>query len=417
MRDGKINFHTIIVVIYLSLLFLLPRYVEFSMGEVRVSAHRVISALMFLFLIFHYFNGVRFAKGSRGIVILFLIYFLAISISSVMSSSSGRSYYLLIDDFVISFSLLIISSSLNRANVEFILKWIVRLSVILSLFAIFEYLLKYNIYSSMADRSTTLGYFGSLEYYRNGSYRAKGPFEHPLVLSVLLATCLPIVVSSSGRFKSVSIGIIIIAIVATQSRMGMLLIPVSLFLGFVVPRIMAKLGIGLSLIITLLLVGLFAVLAKTSVYEFAMGQSQSEMSSSQTRLDQIEIGIELLESNWLYGFGYGNASAALIEQREISTVVHNKSVDNYYLSTALDAGLIGLAAIVLLKISGMKYAFLIFSRSRDIFSMKIGLALFSAILCSTIYYGTLSIRTVFPVVFLLIGLSASEFRNYSTREK
>jgi hypothetical protein len=194
---------------------------------------------------------------------------------------------------------------------------------------------------------------------RDGVFRAQGSHTHPLSLGEHLAMSAPFALAfllSARRFKarafwSAALITIVLAAVATNSRGAMLVMALTLaamgaLLGYrflsraAVSRwrplagLIAAVGLALSPVMA---VGAYAVIAGKG--------GASAANSTQSRVDQIEMAWPKIMKRPVGGYGTGRSA------RVLGYWGRTLTVDNYYLTLALDLGLPGPLTLLAMMIA------------------------------------------------------------------
>lgn len=218
---------------------------------------------------------------------------------------------------------------------------------------------------------------------RDGVFRAQGPHTHPLSLGEFLAIAAPIAFGSalSARKPSAKLAwtacllLIVGGALATSSRGAFLAIAVSMSAAGVIFAIRflkraasRRFRPAAGLVMALALIASPAIIvAAEGVVSGRGGESASR--SSQGRIDQIEQALPKIMKRPIGGYGPGRAA------RVLGFWGLTLTIDNYYLSLALDLGLPGPAAFALILFGMWRLAL---RRSegpqRDIAAINVGLA-------------------------------------------
>ncbi len=205
--------------------------------------------------------------------------------------------------------------------------------------------------------------------YRGGGLRSKSVFYHPIVFAQYLAWVLPLLVCSLGEkigaaYKFVAMVCLVVVWVAlawTDARSG--LVGAIAALGIYVALIMvqrARLGIGAGILVLTfsgLVLFMLAGFAQDMIQDITLGRDSTEFGSTQVRLLMLEIGLNNIQASPLWGFGDGRAASFVGNFTGSGPFA---TIDNFYLSTLLNNGWIGLlimlAAWGMLMLSSIKAA-------------------------------------------------------------
>jgi O-antigen ligase len=218
---------------------------------------------------------------------------------------------------------------------------------------------------------------------RDGVFRAQGPHTHPLSLGEFLAFAAPIVLAlavsarKSGSRLAWALCLILVVggALATSSRGAFLALAASLAVAGVIFAVRflrsaaawrRRPAAGLVMALALLASPALVVGAQ-SVITGRGGESAAR--SSQGRIDQIEQAIPKIMKRPIAGYGPGRAA------RVLGYWGLTLTIDNYYLSLALDLGLPGPLAFAGILIGMMSLALgRSQGRRRDIAAIHVGLA-------------------------------------------
>jgi hypothetical protein len=187
------------------------------------------------------------------------------------------------------------------------------------------------------------------EKVRDGVFRAQFTHTHPLSLGEFLALMSPVAFSFALFEKcavrralwGLCLAFILAGAWATNSRASLLVIALALavciaFYAFRVMRTAGAWRLKPAAALAALLLALGSPLIAAGAYKVVVGEAgQSTARSSQTRLDQIEQAWPKIKERLVGGYGTGRAARVLGFWGRALTI------DNYYLTLALDLGLPG----------------------------------------------------------------------------
>ncbi len=184
---------------------------------------------------------------------------------------------------------------------------------------------------------------------RDGVFRAQASHTHPLSLGEFLAMCAPFALAFALAARArrprllwlLLFGLTVVASIATNSRGALLSIVVSMgvMIALIAQRYYNRAAasrfrpaVGLA---SLALIAASPV-AVVAAYGFVTGAGgESAAKSSQSRLDQIEMAWPKIKKRPVLGYGVGRAA------RVLGFWGQSLTIDNYYLTLALDLGLPG----------------------------------------------------------------------------
>lgn len=234
--------------------------------------------------------------------------------------------------------------------------------IFVGLAGIYEAIAERNLFSKFAsvgadgDISGTLANIAA-EKVRAGAYRAQSTFDHPIVFAQFVAALIPISLYGILRERTLfwrlvalaSLPIALLSILKSGSRAGIVSVVVAFGLVAVVMWLRALVHGRLTKIVAF--VSLPALLGGLGLgylllQELAAGRGQHEASSSGVRMLMLRNGINALADSPIFGFGQGQAiaKAGVLNANNLATI------DNYFLSIALDSGYVGLVLFVLVLV-------------------------------------------------------------------
>lgn len=249
-----------------------------------------------------------------------------------------------------------------------------------------------------------------------GVYRVKGPASTPLGLAELLALSLPFVIHiAMGRYgllvrllAAASVPVMIHVIILTDSRLGMVgtIMSVLLYFAFwAVLRWRRKKGdlFAPALLFSspfVVVAGALATVFVRRLHVMVWGGG-AQTASNLARSAQIEGGLPMILKNPL-GYGAGQAAQTL-GYRGGGGVL---TIDNYYLSIALEYGVIGFVAFYGMFLFAIFKAWersLTLTESEDReFDLFIPLAV--SLSNFVVIKGVFSQQDNHPIVFMMVGM-------------
>ena len=300
--------------------------------------------------------------------------------------------------------------------------------LLVGLAGIYEAFTEHNFFVGFAsagedgDLSGTLANIMS-EKIRAGGFRAQSTFDHPIVFAQFVAALVPIAVFSMlferSKFWRVlaflSLPIALVAIAKSGSRAGI----VSVMLGFglmgfifwlraLIHGYITRIVAIFSLPVLIGAIGLGYMIFQ----ELAAGRGQHEASSTGVRMLMIRTGIDALGDSPIWGFGQGLAitKAGVINTNGLATI------DNYFLSIALDSGYVGLALFlgILIAFTIKSLSFAVKSRGKD--GLFVGACL-AAVLAIAATFAGLSIINNMTLLWLLVTATAPFLTSATSNKK
>jgi O-antigen ligase len=245
-----------------------------------------------------------------------------------------------------------------------------------------------------------------------GSNRLWSTFSNPLTFSEYLVLSFPLAVYllgyASKRWQRI-LGFIastasIAILLYSHARSGLIataLVVASLVVVFGFKAIRQKRSLGFSLIGAFaIIILIFAIIGSVGVFvDMVVGRNAAESGSSMARIVMLERGSILTMASPILGYGPGRAALTLGFLPGITQL----TIDNYYLSVALETGFPGLLLFL-----GM-LGYLIFkgavvgATNSGIDSARV-IVLVSALSGFATIRSVLSLTHNFGVLFLLIAL-------------
>ena len=417
VSEKQISLLELMLLGFIVVFHLWPAYAVIKIGALPgLNLQRIFIILLIISWLFSLLSSPRCynellntIKTYRYLVLNLLAYFLWRYISISKSDNFILSFYAATNDFISYFIVFMIGltvwhSSKQLSRVVFLL---IVLSIIVSLIGIYEGHVEKNIFEQFVP--ITSEYTSqALEAKIRDSYRVQATFEHPLVLAEYFVFVIPLAlvmaVNSRSLFYRIlgSAAVILdgLALWKTGSRTG---IVVLIGLGFlaaawkfwlVLKRSKDYKVVGLLFAFLPVLLAI-AALGFLVINHLIQGRSSEEASSTVTRIVQLDLGIPLIFKHPLLGYGPGTG-AILLDIRNESGL---PTIDNYYLSIALESGLPALVFftfafgyIILLSLQTLRFGFA--------FNGGFALAFIGFVLCLP----ALSITAFFPLVFLSFSL-------------
>lgn len=252
-----------------------------------------------------------------------------------------------------------------------------------------------------------------IEKFRGGHYRAQGTFEHPMVLAEFLAMMVPLAVAVFLRSKTfflrcIAAGFVPLAvamIVASRSRSGIAVLLAAVLLVGLLLMLPRKRFTGQQNSSSVLLIGAFLLPVLVAIAYFVgsemlsliAGRNQSEVNSTMTRVLMFQKGIPLMLDSPIVGYGNGLGA---IKLGFFDGVRYN--IDSYFLSTALDAGVPGLLALVMVFGGSILLGLRGYTQREDVVGSAAGLIAVSLVMLMGVK-SVLSITSGFTLGYALIA--------------
>jgi O-antigen ligase len=401
-----------LLMLFLSVFCIWPSYVYFRLSEnIGLNPLRVILVIILMFLILHFLGVHRLSKrrfvDNRILFFIIIFYLFFRYLSAFFSGSYSVSLVLyehLSNINILVFTYLVLSG-LN--NIGKVIKILLFFATVLSVLAIFEHVTKFNIFTILADSSTNAGYTALTDKTRNGFYRSQAIFEHPLSLSQFLAILFPLtfLFFKKNSIKSFIIlsTIIFMGIYVTGSRSAILAIFISAIAFFFLSvkrdneaRERVKVKLFMFFVTLVLLPILFTIVSNVA----GLDSEDSEGASSRTRVYQMLNGYIAANQSPIFGYGPGNADDTIFEvglSYPNAVKLYVPTVDNLFLSSLVESGYIALFLLIALIVTPLIHLVKV---QRTNTSKAISCSIISGLVTMT----TLSIFTVLPIFYVILGL-------------
>jgi O-antigen ligase len=248
---------------------------------------------------------------------------------------------------------------------------------------------------------------------REGSYRVSGTFSHPLVLGEYLVMALPaslalIFINGKVSFRLLgwlAVPLILFGIYLSQTRSSVLAVAMVAFVFMILTAIRGvrqrrSLGIALAGWMSLVVaIGLSVFLVSASLY-LAEGRNLSEAGSTEARFLMLERATRLVLDQPIQGYGPGTAAFKI----GFLPGMRSLTIDSYFLSIAIESGLLGLVLWIAINIrSG--HAAVVGSLSGSTQRAGVLYAAVAAMMAASIVMKlVLSLTTNINLLFVVFGL-------------
>ena len=301
----------------------------------------------------HLFAQLGGFKGYHGLLVVFVVWQLLAS--AVSSSPFASSYYLvklLFGGYL--FYLVVLGVMRDAEDVERAVTWVVIAAALVSLIGMLEGFRKANLFAGLfptdPEQLETLQWI-ILDKTRSGAYRVASTFSHPLAFAEYLTMCLPLaaylVLNGQTRWRKVlglgALPLMLVALYLSRTRSALVvaaIVAVTLMLIVGVRATAQRRNFLHAVIGTCLMVGVLLAMVGGGglLTELTLGRDAAERGSTYARVDMMARGSTLVALEPLAGYGPGRAAITLGAQPGHVNI----SIDNYYLSMALESGLPGL---------------------------------------------------------------------------
>lgn len=355
------------------LFILWPRYLAFNLGGPDITPSRVAYALLLLLWVVALLSPtfrrdlVTSLREVRGWLWLVVIYVLLRIISCFFSIAPQLSFYLIANELLTAVLILPIAISVyrNRSRLESLAQWLLLAGVVVALLAISEIALGHTLFANISLPGMRVDSEwleqAVMDKVRGGRYRAQSTFSHPLLLAEFMMFMLPFSMYFIVHRKLIwrfigafSLLLFIAGALLTGSRSALVAIPPIILMAVVLLSMRKSDSFvgGALWIVTLMALGLGALISVvmwvSGSIDFSLltGKSTLEMSSTNARVLMLARGLPLVADHPLVGFGPGLGGYVLGINKASGAI----TIDNFYLSMALDSGVPAMLAFMALAI-------------------------------------------------------------------
>ena len=341
-------------------LVLLPEEFGFKFDKLPdISVLRAILLLLSIALLFGYFADRRFSEDLehclRNHRLLFLILFIFFGwkiLASLLSPYGLGSVGTAIRDvfyFLVPFFIAICCLHYQRAIAP--LAQLIGISAAICLvIGLIEYVNGFRLYAVLTSSDSAWNIF---DLEKTEFVGVLATFPHPLAMGAFMAIAMAfgmlLYSDQNGKRKYQGMMIMIVALVgifistsrgAQAGIFAGLVFSYVLKLGVVYRRVNSRQKLLAMILFGPLSLVFFGVILFAAGSTLVVGGDERQLSSALYRIVQVEMSVVPILARPMLGYGVGNAAEAL--------GMKNLSVDNYYLTTALDTGLVGLSLFLLM---------------------------------------------------------------------
>lgn len=410
------------------LFILWPRYIAFNFGGPDITPSRIAYLLLLLVWIISLFspsyrkNFIGQFKYVRAWLAIVGIYVILRILSCFFSLSPLTSFYLIAKELFTFILILpiVISIYQSRKRYNSLVLWIFLAGLFVAVLAILESTVRHNLFANISLPGMHIDpefhQQAIMDKLRGGKYRAQSTFEHPLLLAEFMIFELPLAMFYMAHNKliwriigSIAFVAFIYGAISSGSRSALVAIPIVILLAISVLSTRKKNTFegGVLWILTLLSIGLGSIagiiLLATGVADLSIitGKGTEQAASSTIRVLMLERGLPIVANHFFVGQGPGLAGYILGFGKANGSV----TIDNYYLSIALESGIPALMSFIVLTfgfaIKGYFYSFRCLSREGLLAGM-LGISVAGMLIVKSI----LSIPHNGPLLYLAIALIA-----------
>lgn len=424
---------------YLAFLFffpLVPAYIGIRSGAGLINIQRLlfIPLALLVFASLLQSSGVlrlveRSVSRSRLVFWLFFSFLLCRVLGSIFSVDFSATIKTTL--YELFFYLTLLFATLAYLKDEQRIMSLIRILafsvMVASLLALIERLLERNLFLELVDVGGSDDYLmQALSSKVRGDYRVQSTFYNPLSFAHYLLIVVPLVLTSDKRrapslakFKWLFVALAAFALYFTGSRAAVLILGAELAAFFYINAKRAGRSEyvpsrALSAVLRLVIL-VSAVAAAVFGLDRVVGGSEEEVSSSLARVVQVMQGLDVMADRPFFGVGTRLAA----DYVGVSVNEERVSVDNYYLSIAVENGIPALLIFLSLLLA------LYFSLKRripvngEVSRFGLYMALFSIssfFLISSLYDEVLPLFVVIVAVVMAKVRIAADSKRLSPRE-
>jgi hypothetical protein len=319
--------------------------------------------------------------------------------------------------FLLSFFLvfyLVATVIRSDGDADTILKTLISGIAVVGVLAIVESRTGLSPYGRMSDVFPLLHESAEEELVRGGGTRARGPAEHPIALSAALVMAVPLAfyLASTARTKRLwwwlAVGLTSLGALATLSRTGvMMLVVVALTYLMLRPRETIRFWPALIPALAVIHFALPGALGSIRASFFPEGgviaeqQNPAASCTSSGRIADIGPTLDEVARQPLLGIGHGTR---IVTGPDTNACI----LDNQWLGTLLETGIVGLIAWVLLFTLFIKLLSRAARRRNREGELSVALvAAVAAYAVGMFTFDALGFVQVTFILFLLLGVGAS----------
>lgn len=394
---------------FLFLLIVVPRYLNFSIGFFKVSTDRLILFLLMFFWLYGIFNFKTIRqvlksriKRNKTFVILFSLFIFFNFVSVFFSQDSEFS----IKSFIIFFIyrvtpfFVILSIPLDKKVLKKIGLIFLVSSALICLFGILEIFLGENIFAGLLKGSDLTEYQESniTNKFRGGGRRIQASFTNPVVLGQFIVLMVPMLMyfkkfaNKYSRYFNLVIFLLVFLTFFVKSRASILILFLILVYGIYYYLFLTKSNFILKVIsifsICILITVSLSILDLSSIYLIF---DDLDFTGDYNRETQFIMALPIIANFIWTGVGFSMGASTL----GYGSKAGGGTIDNYFLTIILDAGVLTLLSFSLLVIKCFKLYFSVHHFNKFII---IGLLFF------IINLFTVSVVGLHPLFYFLLAL-------------
>lgn len=388
---------------------IVPSYISISTGVIELSLDRIVFIILFLFWIVGIanFTVVRKIirgnlKRNKGVVVLFLsicvLQWLSVFLSIDFAISFKRYLYYFIYIFLgffFYFTIPIDDATLRKVGNTILIS-----SIIIIGLSFLEFLLGANPFVQffgVQPSNEFQEWIISNDKMRGGVRRVMASFPHPLVLAQYIVIFIPVLLFLRrflvNKFR-VTIVVVLLGVCAyfPKSRAAFVILALFLLFFFYNFLVNKKIRFDTKVVIGFLAVGILMLTLTSLNYNVLVENfGGHDMLKDENRSNQFIMTIPLLVDHFFTGYGFGMGADVLGYANSKGVV----TIDNFFITLALDNGILLTVIFIIFLIAILLKYFGIRGELRY---------LWLSILLFVVNLFTLSLTSLHPLVFSLIGL-------------
>lgn len=410
--------------------FLWPRFLYFSVAGKGVNPYTLLTIATFLLAIAAFLtrrtlqsNVLTTLFQGKGLVFAFILFWGWRFVCDLAVGQGMSSVGLTITDFLylgswFSTGLIIFSDARMRNSLPYLLALT---TILATLAGVVEAVTGTQVIQMLGLMRFAAGdsYLNTLlvsDLTRGTAARIHSLFSHPAIYGQVMAAMLPIGLHLflSRRFSDKALGAITIAAVMTSiylcnARSPVIVAGVASMVFVALYLFDLRRPIRLAMGLLGVCLALAAIPATMQVLgDFTAGRTQEESGSSNARNIQMERGTSALAVSPTMGYGQGSAEDHASTQSRVESLgITVRTVDNYYLTTAVESGYVGLALLFVYYIAMIFQGFSGAYRTPQDSARTLCCAVLGSALGLTVGLTITSISDTLSMIFTFAGFLAA----------
>lgn len=355
-------------------------------------------------------SGLDIAARNKAVFVALLVYLLSRLVGNLLAGRMDvGSFGGLVNEFVVSlFTVLLVVTYVRSVDaVLTVITLIVAALFVNQLVAAYEFVSGGALFADTIDIQYATENQGKLldGSVRGGYFRARGLFDNPLKLAGFLCLVIPLAIAlfqaSSDYFTRMLAGTSLLlapfTAVVTGSRTAVAVTAlIALWYAYAfIDRRLGRLGsLFLKAVAILVAAGLVAFVASGLAETYVLGDEYARSTESRY-LQFVRVPMALAESPL---FGFGSA-------RNIIDMLDVGHVDSFFLTTALEGGLVAVLAVVFAMFRGQRLLLEVSAETTDRRTNVLARGMAIAIGLAFLLALVVSLQDIRFYLFLLIGLA------------